>query len=121
MDEIFEITDRITIFRDGNYIDTKNTNDLDKNSLIALMVGREIENIFPEKVTFKQERTFEPYDIPKPEASIAFEKVEEAVEVKAEVVVEETVFKPESTETKIRRSFFDKYVDKIKEFLDNAE
>ncbi len=53
MDEIFEITDRITIFRDGNYIDTKNTNDLDKNSLIALMVGREIENIFPEKVTFK--------------------------------------------------------------------
>jgi cell division protein FtsA len=77
--------------------------------------------VVPEKVTFKQERTFEPYDIPKPEASIAFEKVEEAVEVKAEVVVEETVFKPESTETKIRRSFFDKYVDKIKEFLDNAE
>ena len=28
---------------------------------------------------------------------------------------------PESTETKIRRSFFDRYVDKIKEFLDNAE
>lgn len=56
MDEIFEITDRITIFRDGNYIDTKNTNDLDKNSLIALMVGREIENIFPEKVTFKCEK-----------------------------------------------------------------
>ena len=26
-----------------------------------------------------------------------------------------------STEIKIRRSFFDKYVDKIKEFLDNAE
>lgn len=27
----------------------------------------------------------------------------------------------ESTETKIRRSFFDRYVDKIKDFLDNAE
>ena len=27
----------------------------------------------------------------------------------------------ESTETKIRKSFFDKYVDKIKDFLDNAE
>jgi cell division protein FtsA len=77
--------------------------------------------VVPEKVTFKQDRTFEPYDSPKPEASSAFEKVEEAVEVKAEDVVEETVFKPESTETKIRRSFFDKYVDKIKEFLDNAE
>ena len=46
--------------------------------------------------------------------------------------VEETVFinddqdqndakKGESTETKIRRSFFDKYVDRIKDFLDNAE
>jgi inositol transport system ATP-binding protein len=56
MDEIFEITDRITIFRDGNYIDTKNTNDLDKNALIALMVGREIENLFPEKATFKGEK-----------------------------------------------------------------
>jgi cell division protein FtsA len=29
--------------------------------------------------------------------------------------------KEESTENKIRRSFFDKYVDKIKDFLDNAE
>ena len=29
--------------------------------------------------------------------------------------------KHESTEAKIRKSFFDKYVDKIKEFLDNAE
>jgi cell division protein FtsA len=31
------------------------------------------------------------------------------------------VTKDESTETKIRRSFFDRYVDKIKDFLDNAE
>ena len=75
--------------------------------------------VVPEKVTFKQERTFEPFDIPKTIEEPVFEKVEE--EVKSEVVVEEIVLKPESTETKIRRSFFDKYVDKIKEFLDNAE
>lgn len=75
--------------------------------------------VVPEKVTFKQERTFEPFDIPKTIEEPVFEKVEE--EVKSEVLVEETVLKPESTETKIRRSFFDKYVDKIKEFLDNAE
>jgi inositol transport system ATP-binding protein len=56
MDEIFEITDRITVFRDGNYIDTKKTKALNKNALIALMVGREIENIFSEKVTFKGEK-----------------------------------------------------------------
>jgi cell division protein FtsA len=33
----------------------------------------------------------------------------------------QTMKTEESTEVKIKRSFFDKYVDKIKEFLDNAE
>jgi len=53
--------------------------------------------------------------------------IEAIVEAKEEVYVEpEKVFqqnhtKEESTENKIRRSFFDKYVDKIKDFLDNAE
>jgi inositol transport system ATP-binding protein len=56
MDEIFKITDRITVFRDGNYIDTKNTKELGKNALIALMVGREIGKLFPEKVTLKCEK-----------------------------------------------------------------
>lgn len=61
MDEIYEITDRITVLRDGKYIATKNTNELDKNALIALMVGREIENIqaafrFSEKENFKVEK-----------------------------------------------------------------
>jgi cell division protein FtsA len=35
--------------------------------------------------------------------------------------VKTTKVAAESTETKIRRSFFDRYVDKIKDFLDNAE
>ncbi|MDX6188888.1 cell division protein FtsA [Flavobacterium sp. FlaQc-52] len=35
--------------------------------------------------------------------------------------IRNNVSKEESTETKIRRSFFDRYVDKIKDFLDNAE
>lgn len=48
---------------------------------------------------------------------IADEEVEQ--EEKASVAVVET--KPESTDDKIKRSFFDKYIDKIKEFLDNAE
>ena len=77
---------------------------------------RKETTVVPEKVTPKQERTFEIVDEPKNVEDSVYEKVE------AEVKMEETsVFKPESTETKIRRSFFDKYVDKIKEFLDNAE
>jgi cell division protein FtsA len=43
-------------------------------------------------------------------------------EVVAEAKQAQQVFTPpESTETKIRRSFFDKYVEKIKDFLENAE
>jgi cell division protein FtsA len=44
--------------------------------------------------------------------------------VQAEMDAEEMTtkeIKDKSTETQIRRSFFDKYVDKIKDFLDNAE
>jgi cell division protein FtsA len=46
-----------------------------------------------------------------------FEPKEEVVN---DVAVEENP-KAETTEDKIRRSFFDRYVDKIKDFLDNAE
>jgi len=43
------------------------------------------------------------------------ETIEESRDVRSNAA------KEESTETKIRRSFFDRYVDKIKDFLDNAE
>ncbi|GAB3908731.1 sugar ABC transporter ATP-binding protein [Larkinella knui] len=53
MDEIFEISDTITVLRDGKYIDTKPAAELNTPSLIKLMVGREIDNMFPEPVTQK--------------------------------------------------------------------
>ena len=46
---------------------------------------------------------------------------EEIEEPANEVESQSSIKKEESTETKIRRSFFDRYVDKIKDFLDNAE
>ncbi len=50
------------------------------------------------------------------------QEVDEVPEVEVQNEVEiELPKQPESTEAKIRKSFFDKYVDKIKEFLDNAE
>jgi len=42
LDEIFEIADRITILRDGEYIGTKNIKDTDKAELIRMMVGRDV-------------------------------------------------------------------------------
>ena len=40
--EIFELTDRVTVLRDGKYIATLNTADVDEDRLVVMMVGREI-------------------------------------------------------------------------------
>jgi inositol transport system ATP-binding protein len=48
MDEIFAVADTITVLRDGKYIQTKPAAELDNNSLIAMMVGRELNTMFPE-------------------------------------------------------------------------
>jgi cell division protein FtsA len=47
--------------------------------------------------------------------------VEEIKEVVEDTVEEIQKPEPETTEDKIKKSFFDKYIEKIKEFLDNAE
>ena len=47
MDEIFRISDDITVYRDGEYIATDRAENLDVNRLITMMVGREMNNIFP--------------------------------------------------------------------------
>lgn len=47
MNEIFQIADRITVMRDGKTVGTYAAQDLDNDRLIALMVGREITNVYP--------------------------------------------------------------------------
>jgi len=47
MDEIFRIAEDITVMRDGKSIGTYSAEELDQNTLIAKMVGRNIENIYP--------------------------------------------------------------------------
>lgn len=47
MDEIYKISDEITIFRDGQYIATKPSKELDYDNLIRMMVGRELIDMFP--------------------------------------------------------------------------
>ncbi len=48
LDEVFRISDRITVLRDGRTIGTDATLDLDEGRVIARMVGREVGQIFPE-------------------------------------------------------------------------
>ena len=47
MEEIFELSDRITVLKDGGYVTTLNTADTDQRSLVNLMVGREMKDMFP--------------------------------------------------------------------------
>ncbi len=47
MDEIFTICDRVSVYRDGQYIGSGDVKDLDEATLIKMMVGREIDDVFP--------------------------------------------------------------------------
>ncbi|WP_305074555.1 sugar ABC transporter ATP-binding protein [Propionivibrio sp.] len=47
MDEIFAISDEVSVLRDGNYVGTYPAAELNTDKLIALMVGRELNEMFP--------------------------------------------------------------------------
>jgi ABC-type sugar transport system ATPase subunit len=47
LDEVFEISDTVTVLRDGRHISTKPTSEHTHDSLIHDMIGRRIENLFP--------------------------------------------------------------------------
>lgn len=48
MDEIFEICDQVSVLRDGKLVMTKDTDKTDMNELITAMVGRSLDNRYPE-------------------------------------------------------------------------
>ncbi|MFM8573817.1 MAG: sugar ABC transporter ATP-binding protein [Pirellula sp.] len=45
MDEVFHLSDRITVLRDGQFIATRNTNQTNPEEITKLMVGRDIESL----------------------------------------------------------------------------
>jgi rhamnose transport system ATP-binding protein len=47
LQEVFELADRVTVLRDGHYIDTQLVKETNEAALIARMVGRTIDNLFP--------------------------------------------------------------------------
>ncbi|MDI9518307.1 MAG: sugar ABC transporter ATP-binding protein [Bacillota bacterium] len=55
LNEIMELTDRISILRDGNLIKTVETKNTTEQELIKNMVGREINEIYPDKEYSDQE------------------------------------------------------------------
>ena len=47
LEELDVVADRVSIFRDGEYIGTKEYQETNKEELISLMVGRKLENQYP--------------------------------------------------------------------------
>ncbi len=47
MDEIFEICDEVTVYRDGKYIATNKVSEITMDVLVKQMVGREVTDMFP--------------------------------------------------------------------------
>lgn len=47
LDEVFEIADRVTVMRDGEHIVTEEVKNVTKPQLIAWMVGRTLDNLYP--------------------------------------------------------------------------
>ncbi|MBR2260027.1 MAG: sugar ABC transporter ATP-binding protein [Blautia sp.] len=62
MDEVFRIADDITVIRDGEVVSTDRAEDLDIDTVIARMVGRKMENVYPKETVPLGETVFEVRD-----------------------------------------------------------
>jgi len=49
LEELFALADRVTVLRDGSYVGTREINDVARDGLIRMMVGRTITNLFPKQ------------------------------------------------------------------------
>jgi ribose transport system ATP-binding protein len=47
--EIFSVADRVTVLRDGRYVDTRIVSETSPDQVIRMMVGRELGNMYPPK------------------------------------------------------------------------
>lgn len=59
LDEVMQISDRITVIRDGENIITVNKSDVTKDALITHMIGRTLENLYQKKPVEKGETVLE--------------------------------------------------------------
>ena len=59
MDEVFRIADDITVIRDGAVVSSDRAEDLDIDTVIARMVGRKMENVYPKEILPLGDKVFE--------------------------------------------------------------
>ncbi|MEA4826917.1 MAG: sugar ABC transporter ATP-binding protein, partial [Clostridium sp.] len=56
IDEIFQIADRVSVLRDGKWIGTESIDKVTEDSIIHMMVGRELKDTFPKRVCFEGDK-----------------------------------------------------------------
>jgi inositol transport system ATP-binding protein len=49
LEEVFKVSDYVTVFRDGRHVSTLPAAELDRQKLVTLMVGRELTHMFPKE------------------------------------------------------------------------
>lgn len=49
LEEIFDICDRVSVYRDGQYIATRDCTDITQPELVNMIAGRDITNLFPKQ------------------------------------------------------------------------
>ncbi len=59
MDEVFKIADDITVLRDGTVVSSDRAKDIDLDTVIARMVGRKMDNVYPKESIPLGEKIFE--------------------------------------------------------------
>jgi len=59
MNEIFELSQKITVLRDGKYIGTEITKDINEDRLVEMMTGKTVDNLFENKGTPSKEKILE--------------------------------------------------------------
>jgi rhamnose transport system ATP-binding protein len=63
LEELFQIADRVTVLRDGVSVGTADISEVDRESLIRMMVGRDLSNVFPKRQVPLGEVTLEVRDV----------------------------------------------------------
>ena len=55
MEEIFKITDRVVVLRDGKKVGDKITRETNKSELVSMIVGRKLSDLYPKRDIKKEE------------------------------------------------------------------
>jgi ribose transport system ATP-binding protein len=65
MNEVFELSEKISVLRDGRYIGTADTKNISEDELVQMMIGKTVDNLFENKKAMSNEKVLEVVDLSK--------------------------------------------------------